>query len=147
MLSKTLIVNYLSDYLFEILSEDSPILLVNQVCLTLDSIIEIPSSLSSINLWSSKLLKYLHKNKSNSLSIIKYLILIKHNSINQSSSEIISILNQYLIEIGIHQNNLKLICQLLILISSYNYSHELFHKEIIQKIDNSLKNINDSELF
>jgi hypothetical protein len=146
MLSKTLIVNYLLDYLFEILSEDSPILLVNQVCLTLNSIIEIPSS-SSINLWSCKLLKYLHKNKSNSLSIIKYLILIKHNSINKSSLEIISILNQYLIEIGIHQNNFNIICQLLILISSYNYSHELFHKEIIQKIENSLKNVNDSESF
>jgi hypothetical protein len=111
MLSKTLIVNYLTNYLFEILSEDSPILLVNQVCLTLDSIIEIPSS--SINLWPYKFLKYLHKNKSNSLSIIKSLILIKHNSVNQSSSEIFCI-----------------ICQLLILISLCNYSHELFHKEI-----------------
>lgn len=104
---------------------------------------EIPS-LSSIDLWPCVLLKYLHNKNSNSFSIIKYLILIQHNSINLSSLEMISILNKYLNEIGIYQENFNLICELLILISSSNYSHELFQREIIKKILNYLKQSNES---
>ncbi len=57
-----------------------------------------------------------------------------------------SLLNEYLNEIGIHQENLDIICQLLILICSFNYSHELFQREIIKKIENYLKTSKDSEL-
>lgn len=147
LLSSTYIVNYISDYLFSILSEKSSILLVNQLCSTLHSIFEIPSSSSSIDIWPYALLKYLFKERSCSLSIIEYLILIQHSSIPSSSTEMLSLLNEYLIEIGIHQENLNIICQLLILISSCNYSHELFHKEIIEKIQNYLKKSKDSEFL
>ncbi|CAF4362608.1 unnamed protein product, partial [Adineta steineri] len=122
LLSSTSIVNYLTNSLYSIILSDdqsSSLLLVNQLCLALHSIIEIPtSSSSSIDLWSSNLLKYLYKQRSCSLSIIKYLILIQHSSPNQNSTEILSLLNEYLIEIGIHQDNFNSICQLLILISS-----------------------------
>ncbi|CAF1198855.1 unnamed protein product [Adineta steineri] len=146
ILSSTSIVNYLTNSLYSIILSDdqsSTLLLVNQLCLALHSIIEIPtSSSSSIDLWSSNLLKYLYKQRSCSLSIIKYLILIQHSSPNQNSTEILSLLNEYLIEIGIHQDNFNSICQLLILISSYNYSHELFQREICEKIQNYLKKSN-----
>ncbi|CAF1135922.1 unnamed protein product [Adineta steineri] len=146
LLSSTSIVNYLTNSLYSIILSDdqsSSLLLVNQLCLALHSIIEIPTSSSSIDLWSSNLLKYLYKQRSCSLSIIKYLILIQHSSPNQNSTEILSLLNEYLIEIGIHQENFNSICQLLILISSYNYSHELFQREICEKIQNYLKKSND----
>ncbi len=144
MLSRTLIVNYLSNYLFSILSEDCSILLIDQLCLTLHSIIEIPS-LSSIHFWSNKILKYIQKKKICLLSIIEYLILIEHNSIHQNSLEIISILNKYLNETGISQENLNIICELLVLISSCNYSHELFQKKILEKIEDYLKESKESE--
>jgi len=145
LLSSTLIVNYLSSYLFSILSSSDSIFLVNQICLTLYSIFEIPS-FSSIDVWPYVLLKYLYKERSCSLSIIEYLILIIHNSIQRNSSEMFSLLNEYFNEIGIHQENFDVICQLLILICSFNYSHELFQREIIKKIENYLKTSKDSEL-
>ncbi|CAF1028199.1 unnamed protein product [Rotaria sordida] len=142
LLSRTYIVNYLKNYLYKILCEKDSIELVNQLCLVLNSIVEIPSS-SIIDLWSYELLKYIHYKKCCSLSIIEYLILIKHSSINKNSSEIISILNDYLIQVGIHQHNLNIICQLLILISSFNYSHELFIKNVIENIKINIKKSED----
>jgi hypothetical protein len=143
LLSKTFIVNYLLENLFRILSEEkNSILLVEEICSTLYSIIEIPLS---IDLWPLKILNYLYKNKSCSLSILEYLILIQHNSIHQNSSEFISILNQYLIEHGIYQYDLEILCQLLILIASSNYSHQLFHQEVLEKIENYLKNSQEKD--
>lgn len=48
-------------YLFEILPEDSSILLMNQLCSTLNAIVEILSSSSSVDICSYKLLKYLYR--------------------------------------------------------------------------------------
>ncbi|CAF1232305.1 unnamed protein product [Adineta steineri] len=119
LLSSTSIVNYSINSLYSIILSDdqSSLLLINQLCLALHSVIEIPSSSSSssIDLRSSNLLKYLYKQRSCSLSIIKYLILVQHSSRNQNSCGILSLLNEYLIEIGIHQENFNSICRLLIL--------------------------------
>ncbi|CAF1418619.1 unnamed protein product [Adineta ricciae] len=138
LLSSTLIVSYLSNYLFAILLEKSPLLLVNQLCFALHSIVKIPSG-STIHQWPYALLKYLYNERSCSLPIIEYLILIQHNENHPSSFEIFSLLNSYLIEIGIHQDNLDKICQLLILISSCHYSHELFQRGVIEKIRKKFK--------
>lgn len=62
----------------------------------------------------------------------------------KTSSKLIHLLNEYLIQIGIYQNNLNIICQLLILISSFNYSNELFIKEIHEKLKLVLKKSFDS---
>ncbi|CAF4003151.1 unnamed protein product, partial [Rotaria sp. Silwood1] len=124
--------------------KQGPIELVNQLSLTFNSILEIPSS-STIDLWITKLINYIYYRRYCSLSIIKYIILIKHSSIdNKNSSKYLSILNEYLIQIGIHQYDLYIICQLLILISSFNYSHELFIKQIIEIIKKNLKKPQDS---
>lgn len=142
LLTDTLIVNYLLENLFKDLSERSPIELVNQLCLTLKTIGEIPSlsSLSSLSdSYSYLLLKYLYNKRICSLSILEYLILIQHCTKKSNSLKMIKLLNEYLIEMGIHQNNLNIICHLLILISSSSYSHELFHKEIIEKIKINLE--------
>ncbi|CAF1457175.1 unnamed protein product [Adineta ricciae] len=138
LLSSTLIVSYLSNYLFAILVDKSPLLLVNQLCFALHSIVKIPSD-STIDQWPCALLKYLYNERSCSLPIIEYLTLIQHNENQPSSSEMFSLLNSYLIEIGIHQDNLDKICQLLILISSCHYSHELFQRGVIEKIRVHLK--------
>ncbi|CAF2198286.1 unnamed protein product [Rotaria magnacalcarata] len=138
LLKETSIIYYLLTNLFSILSDKRSIELVNQLCLTLHSIVEIPSS-STIDLWPHIILEYLYNKKSCSSSIIEYLILIKHSSTSKTPTKLISLLNEYLIEIGIHQNNSNIICQLLILISSFNYSHELFIREIHEKIKSLLK--------
>ncbi|CAF1001044.1 unnamed protein product [Rotaria sp. Silwood1] len=144
LLSSTLINKYISNYFYNILSDkQGPIELVNQLSLTFNSILEIPSS-STIDLWITKLINYIYYRRYCSLSIIKYIILIKHSSIdNKNSSKYLSILNEYLIQIGIHQYDLYIICQLLILISSFNYSHELFIKQIIEIIKKNLKKPQD----
>lgn len=145
LLSSTSIVNCLLNYLFSILSEKPPLILVNQLCLTLHSIIKIPSG-SSIDQWPYALLKYLYNERSCSLPIIQYLILIQHGGIHQTSSEMLSLVNDYLIEVGIHQDNLYEICQLFILKSSCHYSHELFQREMCEKIRNYLKKSKDTSL-
>ena len=131
LLSKTCIGDYLSDYLFEILDDDHSLLLVEELCSALQSIGQIPSK---INEWRLKLFNYLRKNKSNSLKIIDYFIFIQTHSIDDVSIEHLSLLNDYLIEIGIHQTDLNILCQLLTLISSFHYSHQLFHQNILNQI-------------
>ncbi|CAM4878224.1 unnamed protein product [Rotaria socialis] len=143
LLKETSIVNYLLTNLFSILSDKRSIELVNQLCLTLHSIVEMPSS-STIDLWPYIILEYLYDKKSCSSSIIEYFILIKHSSTSKTPSKLISLLNEYLIEIGIHQNNSNIICQLLILISSFDYSHELFIRAIHEKIKSLLKKSKDN---
>ena len=149
LLSSTRIINYLINYLDLLLNENKNILLINLICFTLKSIIEIPSS-STIDLWPYLLLKYLFYNKSNSLSIINYLILIQHSSTNQNLDQFHSLLNKYLNQIAIYEENLNIICQLFILISSSYYSNENFQRNIYQKIENYLKNekikLNDIKL-
>jgi hypothetical protein len=138
LLSRTLIVNYLLNNLYSMLIKNECLLLINEICFTLNSIVEIPSS-TNIDLWSYQLLKYLYENKTNSLLIIKYLILIEHSSINTKSSDKISLLNKYLNECAIDEQDLNMICEFLIFISSLNYSHQSFQMKINEKIENSLK--------
>lgn len=128
LLSKTFIGNSLSNYLFKILSNgNSSLIFIEELCSTLYSIRQISPT-------SIQLIEYLLKNKSNSLKILEYLILIQHHSIDDISNEYFSLINEYLLQIGIHQNDFHVICQLLILISSLRYSHQLFIENIQQKL-------------
>ena len=137
-LSRTNIVAYLSSSLATILSGDPSIVLVNQLCLALRSIVHIPPS-TSIGQCSANLLDYLHRRRSSSLPIIEYLVLIEQSSSQHHSNRYLALLDNYLMEISLHQHDLHLLLQLLILSHSAHYSHQLFTRKVAEKIDQRLK--------
>lgn len=119
-------------------------MLVEQLSQALHSIIKTPST-PSIEHWPHTVLKYLSEQRVCSLPIIEYLVLIQHNTIQQSSTEMLALLNEYLLSVGVHEETPDAICQLLILISSCQYSHEVFQREVTSKIRNQLKQSKESE--
>ena len=137
LLSGTSIVDRLCDGLFSQLSNGAPLSLVAELCATLHAIVEVPPS-TSIHLWPRALLQYLHERNSSSLRIIKYLLLIQRRcspSLNVSMS---SLLDDYLSARSLDLDDLPSICHLLMFTSACHYSHELFHKRALAKIQSSL---------
>lgn len=144
-LSRTNIVACLSSSLSTILSGDPSIVLVNQLCLALRSIVHLPPS-ASISQCSENLLDYLHRRRSSSLPIIEYLVLIQQSSSQHHSNRYLSLLDNYLMEISLHQHDLQLLLQLLILSHSAHYSHQLFTRKVSEKIEKRLEKSDKSPM-
>mgnify|MGYP001111033480 FL=1 len=145
-LSKTLIIDYLLDN-FKQMLDQSPVnrLLIKEFCSTLNLIVEIPKS-NEIAMFSYKLLKHLVDSQSNEMSMLKYLIVMEHHRDHSQSSSLIHLFNRYLSECAIYEQNLENLCEILILSSSLNYSHELFHKHVLRQIGKQLKSRNEIDV-
>lgn len=128
-LSKTSIDKYLFDYL----RNEKCFLFIEELCSTLYSIQSFPIE-TNLHELSLQLLQSLHQHRSTSMKIFRYLQYIQHQSKNLNSNEIFSLLNEYLLEVGIHENNLNNLCYLLIYLSSLNYSHEVFLENLLKKL-------------
>ena len=146
LLAQTQIVPYLRSSLYRTLTENGSIILVNHLCSSLYSTLAIPE-VASIPQWSEVLLQYLQKQRSSLLNILQYLTFLQRHSIGSMSWPFLSLLDEYLNEVAIHQDDLEVICQLLILLSSLNYSHQLFHQTILKKIEKFTETTFDRKLF
>ena len=129
LISKT----FIEKYLFDFLLEENTFLLIEEISSTLYSINSFPSD-TNIHHLSIQLLNSLFKHRSTSEKILLYLQFIQHQSKDEFSKEMFILLNDYLVQIGIHQNDFNVLCLLLVFISSCNYSHQVFIENILKKI-------------
>ena len=137
LLSKTLIIDYLEENFLSMLKRKN---LVDKIALTLHSIGHIPRSSSA-----SLLLNYLVKENFLSLNIIKYLIFVVKHSSEKRTMEDLLMLESLLRKCHVNEDNYLFISYLLMLMVAFNYSNELFQRQIIRLIDISLKTNSLSE--
>lgn len=134
LLSKTLIEKYFFDYL----QNETCFPFIEQICSTLYSIHSFPSD-TNIHHLSIQLLNSLFKHRSTSINILLYLQFVQHQSKDECSNEMFILLNDYFIQLGIHENDFNVLCCLLRFSSSLNYSHQIFLENLLKKLHKNVK--------